>query len=240
MNRSQVMFLAPRPTQKRHQWRSAFTLIELLVVISIIAILASMLMPAIKMVRDSALATRCAANLRQFALAAEGYTQEWDGYVVPCQTESNYWSTCIATYVETTAAQVVVATNTRNFLRSCPLWTTTAAYQASIAAGSTSTQSGGYGWTSKTRWPMPAQVAGKWADGDGNLIVGYGGYLVPHARVSKYSQRIMASDWDNYSLWVPFQTSFIRHGPKANALFFDGHCERLDFAALQAGQVLVQ
>jgi prepilin-type N-terminal cleavage/methylation domain-containing protein len=45
--------------------RRAFTLIELLTVIAIIAVLASLLMPAVAAVRNKAKETRCAGNLRQ-------------------------------------------------------------------------------------------------------------------------------------------------------------------------------
>jgi prepilin-type N-terminal cleavage/methylation domain-containing protein len=57
----------------------AFTLIELLVVISIIAVLAAMLLPAIGMVREASRSAVCQSNLRQFGIAAGTYSSDWEG-----------------------------------------------------------------------------------------------------------------------------------------------------------------
>lgn len=56
-----------------------FTLIELLVVIALIAVLASLLTPALGKSRAAARAAQCTSNLRQFALATTMYWDEHDG-----------------------------------------------------------------------------------------------------------------------------------------------------------------
>ena len=59
--------------------RRGFTLIELLVVIAIIALLMSILMPAMRRVREQARMISCLANLRQWNLIASMYTEANDG-----------------------------------------------------------------------------------------------------------------------------------------------------------------
>lgn len=57
-----------------------FSLIELLIVIAIIAILASMLLPALRRARQSAHSTACKGNLKQLALAMSNYASDYDGW----------------------------------------------------------------------------------------------------------------------------------------------------------------
>lgn len=75
------MLTSIRATARRPCRR--FTLVELLVVISVIAILASMLLPALSKARDTAKASQCTTRLRDFGLWSEMYRDDFDGFYLP-------------------------------------------------------------------------------------------------------------------------------------------------------------
>lgn len=62
--------------------RRAFTLVELLVVISIIAVLITILLPALGSVRRSAQQTACLSNMRQLEMAHWAYTADNKGLML--------------------------------------------------------------------------------------------------------------------------------------------------------------
>jgi len=63
--------------------KKAFTLIELLVVIAIIALLMSILMPALSRVRDQAKTIMCQSRLREWGLLFKFYTDDYNGSFNP-------------------------------------------------------------------------------------------------------------------------------------------------------------
>jgi prepilin-type N-terminal cleavage/methylation domain-containing protein/prepilin-type processing-associated H-X9-DG protein len=85
--------------------RRAFTLIELLVVVATIAILAALLLPALQRSKDSARSTVCVNNLRQLALAANLYADDFRDYfpnaVGPthCPYYYGYWISDVRHYL---------------------------------------------------------------------------------------------------------------------------------------------
>jgi prepilin-type processing-associated H-X9-DG protein/prepilin-type N-terminal cleavage/methylation domain-containing protein len=80
-----------------------FTLIELLVVIAIIAILAAMLLPALKNAREEAKKVNCRNNLKQIGTSLAMYLSDFDAYY-PSYGSSTVNATCwdakIAPYVQ--------------------------------------------------------------------------------------------------------------------------------------------
>lgn len=74
--------------------RRGFTLIELLVVVAIIALLVSILLPALGKARDQAKAVVCATNLRQLGVLAYTYIAEygaWPPYVDGARGATEGW-----------------------------------------------------------------------------------------------------------------------------------------------------
>jgi prepilin-type N-terminal cleavage/methylation domain-containing protein/prepilin-type processing-associated H-X9-DG protein len=68
---------------KRRSLKRGFTLIELLVVIAIIAMLMSILMPALSKAKDQATAVICRTRLKQWGLIYHMYFEEHNGKVPP-------------------------------------------------------------------------------------------------------------------------------------------------------------
>ncbi|OPZ31698.1 MAG: hypothetical protein BWZ02_00026 [Lentisphaerae bacterium ADurb.BinA184] len=62
----------------RPAW-AAFTLVELLVVVAIVAILAALLLPALKRAREQAILAACQSSIRQAGVACTSYTLDYDG-----------------------------------------------------------------------------------------------------------------------------------------------------------------
>lgn len=204
-----------------------FTLIELLVVISIIAILAAMLMPAINLVRRAAKQTNCASALRQLSIAFDAYGADNEGYLpntalaVP---HYEIWSSQIVDYLDLgqsadaagwTSAKIQTAK--RNIVHGCTEWKLVSVY------------SPGYGMNYCPAFPVAGTTD---QNGGANFRE------ILRQSCDQPTRRILLGDSMAPDLsvasWNPASTPTAfwaghgdarRHGAGANYVFFDGHVQ---------------
>ena len=144
----------------------AFTLIELLVVISIIAVLAAMLLPAVTLVKNAAVLSVCSNQLRQLGMAHMGYAAENDDLLCPANgyasPTSINWRWYLSPYIEKDPAH---ATTWELKMVSCPVyfkraglgvWNTGYGMNAFLKSPADKSTKSDYFWS----WPNASYVWG--------------------------------------------------------------------------------
>lgn len=203
-----------------------FTLVELLVVIAIISILASLLLPSLKMANETAKGIKCGGNLKQSSLVHYSYANDYNGYIYVGQGSNTApvtaWRGWMYKYfVEGYLPNPAISL--------CP---TEKPYVSTKASPQ---YCGIYGFLDENPATCPWRV---------KLTNPAESYNMTQ-RVTFPSQRIC--NFDSYTssgmqYWLPstrpdlWGAGFaLRHNSQGRASYYDGHCESVDKAKAVSG-----
>lgn len=218
------------------------SLVEMLVVVAIIVALASMLVPVITNLRNSAQATKCMAHMRQCAAAHVSYAQDERGQLPPTQvylasngTTYLPWSVFIASYLERDVKMGSYINSTQlvnlPLVSRCPSKQTNPAFTSDNVVG-------------MARNPQLAYETNASAKDYTTGLVGAGAgwpsTIFRLAAVSMPVQRVLLADWHSttylqldagQNAWQEMTSAGVptaykgptRHGGRGNYVFVDGH-----------------
>jgi prepilin-type N-terminal cleavage/methylation domain-containing protein/prepilin-type processing-associated H-X9-DG protein len=194
---------------------SGFTLVELLVVIGIIAVLISILLPALGAARRQSNTVKCMASLKQIGNSLQLYAQDNKGYwpsardrlagtsgVPGTAADHHSWTDLLAKYMMKIAPQnyVDIASIRRNsVIWGCPEWTRANDFDANAAAAAAENVYTGYGMQ---YYPSYFEDGGKleglahWRNSGGIVRGGYVKATVWQRRPSASRGVIADSQWD--------------------------------------------
>jgi prepilin-type processing-associated H-X9-DG protein len=207
---------------QRMSMAGAFTLVELLVVIGIIALLISILLPALNKARESAKTVQCLSNLRQLGMIFRSYANSNHDYIVPVAV---YTSPGIANtwYQQLNAAGLLFIyegagnpwwDKNPNSIATCPSRPAPPQHASGLYHY-------GMSWM---QFPSTADTF------DTAIYLGVGGGGRKFSQLKGSSDRLLLADATNFAIlrfhWVPqLLGDYYPHSGGANLLFLDGHGE---------------
>jgi prepilin-type processing-associated H-X9-DG protein/prepilin-type N-terminal cleavage/methylation domain-containing protein len=246
----------PRWEERGLAREGALTLIELLVVIAVIAILASLLLPALSKARDQAYSARCKSNVHQLGLGLKMYVDDhrlyppYSDLVIPSLDFGTrnwvYWPDRLQPYV---------VSGWSNSLYRCP------AYKGLTARALPTSGNpllGSYGYNAQATYALDSRIAGTnypvtdtqvlapadmIAFGDADLAWEIAAvipsvYGLQGPPTSVYGRGFLTkstavwTDWAGDGLNDIFRAVYERHRGRYNICFCDGHVVAIKYELL--------
>ncbi len=238
--------MAPTPPDRivGRRLRDGFSLIELLLVVSIVAVLSAMLLSGINQVREAARSVACLGSLRQIGLAAQTYSTDNRGQIVPFMdlVKGQMWTKLLNEYIternayndDGTVFDMTELTTGRNVFWGCPKFE--GRYDQ---LGVLQKSSSAYGMARSPRYGDDLTPLPIWTSGQPKY------YLYTHQpmfmnSVTCRSQRLMFADSRDWQIWKGVNMAPPRrvltagavwldvNGPRhrnwtTNVCFYDGH-----------------
>lgn len=200
------------PSSKRGR---RFTLVELLVVIAIIAILASLLFPALAAARAGANSIKCLSNLRQCGVVFNMYASDWKGWIPTIGT----WQMRLANYAPGDPIYKLAWPDGESPWR----WPSEAQWRASIF-GCPPYKRATYNYLCSSGYGMNYRIPPGLS---GGFVASYP--TTYYCLYNAYPKQALIADATNFPLgWSGEPTFDNRHSGKCNVLFArDSHAESI-------------
>lgn len=236
---------------RRH---SAFTLIELLVVISIIALLVTILLPALQSARASGRAIACGSNMRQFGIGLSVFQNDFDGKLVMVDPDCSGYTgnnSHDRWYVQVVNEGYLSNPTTNVFQR----WDVNKIELLNCPETGPKFEIDALGNLDKTSYSMNTRLGGvgqSWERLDQQLA-GTGGYvwpgitdvIGPSETVYIGEQRFRSPTSYSHGGFIPVEATQSapwrevgdHHVSSANYLFMDGHVDRAEPGLVSLGAV---
>jgi len=220
--------MKPNPVIRRWSSSAGFSLIELLVVVTILAVLAGMLFPAMGLVRTKAKAMACAGNLRQVGMCTQVYVEDNAGLLPFAQDKSgDHWYELLASYAEVSDRSTVTYSSAefkrRNVLVGCSEYRRDPARLWRV----------GYGYNRRPLLPVSdATLIYSAADAASGRF-----RSIPLTAIAQAGVRPMFGCSDEWTLgvsasgpWWSYGGNWDLHGKQSNWLCYDLHIESMSSA----------
>ena len=217
-----------------------FTLIELLVVVAIIAILASMLLPALANAQERANMASCQSNVKQLASASIAYSMDYNDFLPLCYQGSGtrdepYWISEIYPYVGAGEYKMPVPTDfTLAEVFNCPSASET---EVKTLNGIT-WSSYGYPWMFGDAQLNISQPTNYWYFPRKTTKIGHPSQQGLFIDIDNYRRAGWEGDnLDKYDAWEYLPLG--RHGGRTTHSYIDGHVKTKHITEDEYGKIFL-